>query len=213
MNKNKTCIAFPFHFIIIISICTSCIEMIVLGEEDMSVVSAAITGGIGAVSVIAAALIGAKVTRKNQLDKNTDAVNKLIDDVGRGDRESLSRQHESISRTVSEAFGRIQSRYDKEDEAYRAFSREQISLKNTMDSFVKDYSSIINEVEWYKTQEIQDKELIEELTKENTKLRSEIEECRKSLIQKEVKIEELEEYRKAIERSVNDDYAHEDFER
>lgn len=211
-SQNR--IDFPFHIIIIVGIIICCTGTIIVGEEDMSIVSAIITGGIGAVSVVTAAIIGARVSKRNQLERNTDAINRLIDDVGRGDRESLSRQHESISRFVREGFDMIQSRYNKEDETYRAFTQKQVDLKETVEEFVKDYTYNVSQLEIYRAEKESLKDKNEQLLLENSHLKEELNEYKYRLAEKDQKVGELEAHVKALERSQrNNDYSYEDIER
>lgn len=159
---------------IIIYIVTVCIEIIIIQQGNYNMLGVIITAGAGALTAIVASLITSKATRKNQIEKNTEAIERLRDDVGRGDNETLSKQHENIKRSVDEKFSIIQRRYEREDESYRAFTQKQVDIKDAIDNFAKDYNVVINKMASF---EIENSRLERDninLKEENDKLKSEI---------------------------------------
>ena len=103
------------------------------------------------------AIVTLLLSKQSQINKNTEALNKLseklglnnkkindkfktiCDDIGRNDNSSLTKQHMNIEKTISHSFEVIAKRYENEDIVYRQFTAQQKDLKNTLDSFSRDY--------------------------------------------------------------------------
>jgi len=119
----------------------------------------------------AAAIIGPIITyilsRKSQITKNTEAIQTLarqlgvndketfhseftkqyktiIGNIGRGDKATLTVQHDEINKTLEKGFSQIYMRYEKEDESYRQFTAQQLDIKEALDNFSKDYTKVIS---------------------------------------------------------------------
>lgn len=140
-----------------IAVCFSMTVLYILeGNEFMTeiiagVLSAFITG-------IITFIVTLKTSKKSQLTENTEEIKTLIrrlgisdeqtlkvmidrisSDIGRGERGSLTKQHEEMQKEILNSYSDIKSRYEKEDESYRKFTFKQIELKETMDNFSRDY--------------------------------------------------------------------------
>lgn len=111
-------------------------------------------------------LFSARQARKSQIIKNTEEIQKLarqlgvndketlqselnrkydtiIADMGRGDKATLTAQHNDILKVIEKDFEKINTRYEKEDESYRSFTTKQKDIKETIDNFSKDYAKVI----------------------------------------------------------------------
>lgn len=162
--------------------------------EIMKYLAAAVFGSI----------IMAFINRKGQIDKNTDAVNRLmkqmgvseeetvrhelkgqyneiIKSIGRGEKETLTEQHNNITKSIEASFNSIAKRYQDEDNTYKLFTVQQRDLKETFDNFSKDYAERIKrekELSWENTSLREENEKLQEanvkLVEENQKLRNEL---------------------------------------
>lgn len=72
-----------------------------------------------------------------------DKYEKLSCDIGREDDATLTKQHDNINASIREKFSIIQNRYDKEDDIYRTMTTSQRELKDTLDSFSREYAQAI----------------------------------------------------------------------
>ena len=108
------------------------------------------------------------ITRKNKHNKITEAINKLIrqlgmndeetlkhelssqynnvmESIGRGGKASLTEQHAHLESCIQESYKTIEDRYKKEDDAYALFTSQQRDLAETMNNFTKDYKETISD--------------------------------------------------------------------
>lgn len=95
-----------------------------------------------------------------------DKYEKLSCDIGREDNATLTKQHDNINASIREKFSVIQSRYDKEDDIYRTMTTGQRELKDTLDSFSREYAEVIKK-------ESDAKYKLYKLLEENKELRDE----------------------------------------
>lgn len=107
-----------------------------------------------------------------------DKIDNLNNDIGRKDNKTLTSQHNDISNCISKSFAdverryqNIESRYDKEDEKYRAFSQKQIDIKETLDYFSRDYTELKYLLESSDVKINKLREKIAQLEAENKELR------------------------------------------
>lgn len=154
MGEKKEFSSMSF-IIIIVSVCLAEMILMMDGKEkgmDWSQVIAIIVAVLGLIGTIVAQLIQNKRETKDLKAQ----IKSVSEDVGRADRSSLTRQHEELKETMKEQhkdikssissdFKIIQDRYQKEDNAYYAFTKEQRSLKEALDGFSKDYSNVIQQ--------------------------------------------------------------------
>lgn len=132
---------------------------------DGVIIAALITGGTSLILGIFSNVVNLVNSKKKQIDLNTEEIKKLsekvesqfkvmagqldsqhkkvIEDIGRGDESTLTKQHEDIINIIGGGFGGIEARYQKEDSAYSQFKEEQRDLKDTLDNFLKDYTEVI----------------------------------------------------------------------
>lgn len=148
---------------------------------------------ISAVPALITGLITMAVSRKSQLNKQSDRLDALqralglndqenlkhtLDviksDIGRGERGSLSKQHEYLTRLMNQQYEEIKQRYSREDEAYRSFSRQQYDLKSVLDGFSRDYAELALSESKLKKENLKLKQENEKLLKENRKLKRQI---------------------------------------
>ncbi|RHU81829.1 hypothetical protein DXC24_14950 [Clostridium sp. OM08-29] len=108
------------------------------------------------------------ITRKKKHNKSTEAINKLIrqlgmkdeetlkhelssqynnvmESIGRGGKASLTEQHAHLESCIQESYKTIEDRYKKEDDAYALFTSQQRDLAETMNNFTKDYKETISD--------------------------------------------------------------------
>ena len=111
---------------------------------------------------------GILIARKGKIDKNTEAINKLIrqlgmndeetlkhglssqynnvmESIGRGGKASLTEQHSHLESCIQENYKTIKDRYKREDDAYALFTAQQRDLAVTMNNFTKDYKETISD--------------------------------------------------------------------
>lgn len=111
---------------------------------------------------------GILIARKGKIDKNTEAINKLIrqlgmndeetlkhglssqynnvmESIGRGGKTSLTEQHSHLESCIQENYKTIKDRYKREDDAYALFTAQQRDLAVTMNNFTKDYKETISD--------------------------------------------------------------------
>lgn len=138
-------------------------------------------------------LITFVLARKSQIRKNTEAIENLSkhignkeeqsleglirsikDDIGRQSDSSLTRQHQNINRQIENSFGVINNRYEREDEQYRLFTREQHSLKETLDNFSKDYMNNLQIIDNLQSEKIKLEDELEKIREENNNLKIKI---------------------------------------
>ena len=145
---------------------------------------------IAAVPALITGLITMAASRKSQLNKLSDRLDALqralglhdqenlkhtLDviksDIGRGERGSLSKQHEYITGLMNQQYDEIKQRYSREDEAYRSFSRQQYDLKSVLDGFSRDYAELALSESKLTKENLKLKKENEKLLKENLKLK------------------------------------------
>ena len=108
------------------------------------------------------------ITRKKKHNKSTEAINKLIrqlgmndeeslkhelssqynnvmESIGRGCKASLTEQHAHLESCIQESYKTIEDRYKKEDDAYALFTSQQRDLAETMNNFTKEYKETISD--------------------------------------------------------------------
>ncbi len=108
------------------------------------------------------------IARKGKIDENTEALNKLIkqlglndeetlkhglsaqynnvmESIGRGGKASLTEQHFHLESCIQENYKTIKDRYKREDDAYALFTSQQRDLAETMNNFTKDYKETISD--------------------------------------------------------------------
>ena len=111
---------------------------------------------------------GFLIARKGKIDENTEALNKLIkqlglndeetlkhglsaqynnvmESIGRGGKASLTEQHSHLESCIQENYKTIKDRYKREDNAYALFTSQQRDLAETMNNFTKDYKETISD--------------------------------------------------------------------
>jgi hypothetical protein len=148
-------------------------------------------------------LIGSlTLSRRSQLRKNTEEIqklarqlgvndektfhaefseqyNKIMDNIGKTPNDkALTGQHQDMLNTLQKDFQVINGRYEKEDESYRSFTMQQKDLKETLDNFSRDYAKIINENGKLFNENIVLRDTNRKLEAENKQLRTEIEKSR-----------------------------------
>lgn len=170
-----------------------------------------ILAGIGAAFV--GGVITLIVNYKNQINKNTDAVNELKRRLGVDDSEtlnnrlsrqydeirsdiglesnrvgSLTNQHNDITKALEKSFADIKHRYEKEDDEYRKFTSEQRDINQTMNNFITDYKKIIGDASNLRDELSKQKNIIEELNER--------------LSEKDKEVARLQEKVKALEKDI-----------
>lgn len=148
-------------------------------------------------------LIGSlTLSRRSQLRKNTEEIqklarqlgvndektfhaefseqyNKIMDNIGKTPNDkALTGQHQDMLNILQKDFQVINGRYEKEDESYRSFTMQQKDLKETLDNFSRDYAKIINENGKLFNENIVLRDTNRKLEAENKQLRTEIEKSR-----------------------------------
>lgn len=148
-------------------------------------------------------LIGSlTLSRRSQLRKNTEEIQKLARQLGVNDEKTfhaefsdqynnimnnigktpndkaLTGQHQDMLNILQKDFQVINGRYEKEDESYRSFTMQQKDLKETLDNFSRDYAKIITENGKLFNENIVLRDTNRKLEAENKQLRSEIEKNR-----------------------------------
>ncbi|WP_298486684.1 hypothetical protein [uncultured Ruminococcus sp.] len=148
-------------------------------------------------------LIGSlTLSRRSQLRKNTEEIqklarqlgvndektfhaefseqyNKIMDNIGKTPNDkALTGQHQDMLKILQRDFQIINGRYEKEDESYRSFTMQQKNLKETLDNFSRDYAKIISENGKLFNENIVLKDINRKLEAENKQLRSELENSR-----------------------------------
>lgn len=107
------------------------------------------------------------LSRRSQLRKNTEEIqklarqlgvndektfhaefseqyNKIMDNIGKTPNDkALTGQHQDMLNTLQKDFQVINGRYEKEDDCYRKFTAQQLDLKETLDNFSRDYAKVI----------------------------------------------------------------------
>ena len=140
------------------------------------------------------------LTKKSQMRKNTEAIDNLSkhigskeeqsleslirsikEDIGRCDDGSLTNQHKNINRQIESSFGIINNRYEREDEQYRLFTREQHNLKETLDNFSKDYMNNIQIINKLQSEKIRLEDELGKTREENNNLKIKIAEYQEQL--------------------------------
>ena len=139
------------------------------------------------------------ITRKEKHNKSTEAINKLIRQLGMNDNEtlkhglssqynnvmesigrdgkaSLTEQHSHLESCIQENYKTIKDRYKREDDAYALFTSQQRDLAETMNNFTRDYKETINDRNRILIENEKLKEQIKELRTENKMLRDKIDE-------------------------------------
>lgn len=148
-------------------------------------------------------LIGSlTLSRRSQLRKNTEEIqklarqlgvndektfhaefseqyNKIMDNIGKTPNDkALTGQHQDMLNILQKDFQVINGRYEKEDESYRSFTMQQKDLKETLDNFSRDYAKIINENGKLFNENIVLRDTNRKLEAENKQHRTEIEKSR-----------------------------------
>lgn len=148
-------------------------------------------------------LIGSlTLSRRSQLRKNTEEIQKLARQLGVNDEKTfhaefsdqynnimnnigktpndkaLTGQHQDMLNILQKDFQVINVRYEKEDESYRSFTMQQKDLKETLDNFSRDYAKIINENGKLFNENIVLRDTNRKLEAENKQLRTAIEKDR-----------------------------------
>lgn len=148
-------------------------------------------------------LIGSlTLSRRSQLRKNTEEIQKLARQLGVNDEKTfhaefsdqynnimnnigktpndkaLTGQHQDMLNILQKDFQVINGRYEKEDESYLSFTMQQKNLKETLDNFSRDYANIITENGKLFNENIVLRDTNRKLEAENKQLRSEIEKNR-----------------------------------
>lgn len=148
-------------------------------------------------------LIGSlTLSRRSQLRKNTEEIqklarqlgvndektfhaefseqyNKIMDNIGKTPNDkALTGQHQDMLNILQKDFQVINGRYEKEDESYRSFTMQQKDLKETLDNFSRDYAKLINENGKLFNENIVLRDTYRKLEAENKQLRTEIEKNR-----------------------------------
>ncbi len=144
-------------------------------------------------------LIGSlTLSRRSQLRKNTEEIqklarqlgvndektfhaefseqyNKIMDNIGKTPNDkALTGQHQDMLNTLQKDFQVINSRYEKEDDCYRKFTAQQLDLKETLDNFSRDYAKVIGLNAKLFNETIALKNEIDKLKAANKELRSEL---------------------------------------
>lgn len=148
-------------------------------------------------------LIGSlTLSRRSQLRKNTEEIqklarqlgvndektfhaefseqyNKIMDNIGKTPNDkALTGQQQDMLNILQKDFQVINGRYEKEDESYRSFTMQQKDLKETLDNFSRDYAKIINENGKLFNENIVLRDTNRKLEAENKQLRTAIEKDR-----------------------------------
>ena len=165
----------PLTIILIVKICE--------GELGVNMNTEVIITIITVGGTLLLALIKGIFSLNSMIKSISDKIDNLNRDIGREDNKTLTSQHNDISNSIAKSFADVErryqniaSRYDKEDEKYRAFSQKQIDLKDTLDSFVKDYTEKIYLLESQTIRITKLQERIEQLESENKTLKDTV--CR-----------------------------------
>ena len=163
------------------------------GDGEMSAQDIVVAIVVALISVVGTML----ATRKNQMVKNTEAIKTLtrqlgIEDketlmhglysqyeslresIGRGDKASLTKQHQLMREEMKNSYDEIKERYQKEDDAYRYFTANQKDLADTMTGFVRDYKTVVTKNAELRNENIKAQEQITELQSENKRLKEKI---------------------------------------
>lgn len=144
-------------------------------------------------------LIGSlTLSRRSQLRKNTEEIqklarqlgvndektfhaefseqyNKIMDNIGKTPNDkALTGQHQDMLNTLQKDFQVINGRYEKEDDCYRKFTAQQLDLKETLDNFSRDYAKVIGLNAKLFNETIALKNEIDKLKAANKELRSEL---------------------------------------
>ena len=131
-------------------------------------------------------LIGSlTLSRRSQLRKNTEEIQKLARQLGVNDEKTfhaefsehdkaLTGQHQDMLNTLQKDFQVINGRYEKEDDCYRKFTAQQLDLKETLDNFSRDYAKVIGLNAKLFNETIALKNEIDKLKAANKELRSEL---------------------------------------
>lgn len=147
-------------------------------KGDISMTDTIIVGIIGCCSTVFSGVLSALITnhhsKKSLINKNTEAINNLInqigakdeetlnhsltnqykniiDDIGRKSGASLTEQHNNILYAVTVNYSEIKERFEKQDNLYRNFTSKQLDIKQTLDNFSRDYEERIkheHELSW-----------------------------------------------------------------
>lgn len=108
------------------------------------------------VGAIISWIVTSRTARKNQLNKNSEIIKELKEsneqafksikeDIGRGSLSSLTEQHKSLEKEIARDFSCINDRYEKEDAAYRKYSRQQLDTDGAIRFLLEDYKRLIGE--------------------------------------------------------------------
>lgn len=148
-------------------------------------------------------LIGSlTLSRRSQLRKNTEEIQKLARQLGVNDEKTfhaefsdqynnimnnigktpndkaLTGQHQDMLNILQKDFQVINGRYEKEDDCYRKFTAQQLDLKETLDNFSRDYAKVIGLNAKLFNENIVLRDTNRKLEAENKQLRTEIEKNR-----------------------------------
>ena len=148
-------------------------------------------------------LIGSlTLSRRSQLRKNTEEIqklarqlgvndektfhaefseqyNKIMDNIGKTPNDkALTGQHQDMLNILQKDFQVINGRYEKEDDCYRKFTAQQLDLKETLDNFSRDYAKVIGLNAKLFNENIVLRDTNRKLEAENKQLRTEIEKNR-----------------------------------
>ena len=129
---------------------------------------------IAVVPALITGIITLVIARKSQLNKNSEIIKELKEsneqsfksikeDIGRGSLSSLTEQHKSLEKEIATRFSCINNRYEKEDAAYRKYSRQQLDLDATLKFFLEDYKRLIAENSGLNTKVFQLEQRIDQL--------------------------------------------------
>ena len=144
------------------------------------------------------------IARKGKIDENTEALNKLIkqlglndeetlkhglslqynnvmESIGRGGKASLTEQHSHLESCIQENYKTIKDRYKREDDAYALFTSQQRDLAETMNNFTKDYKEIISDRNRLLIENEKLREQVGTLTNENGEISQQAQEQIKKL--------------------------------
>lgn len=144
------------------------------------------------------------IARKGKIDENTEALNKLIkqlglndeetlkhrlssqynnvmESIGRGGKASLTEQHSHLESCIQENYKTIKDRYKREDDAYALFTSQQRDLAETMNNFTKDYKETISDRNRLLIENEKLREQVGTLTNENGEISQQAQEQIKKL--------------------------------
>lgn len=174
-----------------VATCLSFTIFTVLEEQNMDIILEIIKYAAAAVvGIIITQIINRKTEIKTlcrQLGLNDDKTlrtelmeqySDIMNNIGRGDRGTLTNQHQEMRKEILSSYSEIKGKYQAEEDAYKKFTYEQHDLKLTLDNFSRDYMERINN-----EQELsrQNEELLnknKEFQKVNEKLQEENEELK-----------------------------------